>query len=60
MSLVTVAEVSEIASRIVDIALEKLIDRVIDIADHLIIDALEICGPDHNKVFVCQAIRNAL
>lgn len=59
-SFATAVEVLKIAYHAINMALEKLDKLVIDVAEHTIIDTLEICSSDQNKVFLCRAILNAL
>lgn len=40
--------------------MEKLDDRVIDLAQRMVIYALETCDVDHNKAFIEGALRSAL
>lgn len=55
----TVTKVSEIAGHAIDMALEKLDERVIIMAEQTIIGTLENCDSDYNKVFVRRAIWSA-
>lgn len=41
-------------------ALDKIDDRMIDVAEQTVINALETCDVDHNKAFVKGALRSAL
>lgn len=50
---------SERADHAINMALEKLNERVIDMAEQKIIDVLDNCDFDHNKVFIRWAIGSA-
>lgn len=41
-------------------AFDKLDDRVINIAEQTVVNALEICDEDYNKEFFKVALKNAL
>lgn len=59
-SFTTVSEVLKIADHAIKMALEKLDEWMISIASQEIIDRLENCHLDHNKVLVREAVRSAL
>lgn len=59
-TLTTAAEVSEIDDNAVTLASKMLDDRVIDIPEQTNIASLKNCASDHNKIYVCQAIRSTL
>lgn len=56
----TVEGAFDVAGCTIGMALKKMDERVIDIAEQTVIDALESGDSDHNRVFVRREIRNVL
>lgn len=52
--------VYKIAEALLQDAMEKLDDRIIDLAQKTVIDALETCDVDHNETFIKEALCSAL
>lgn len=59
-SFATAAKLSEIADHAIDMAREKLDERVISMAAQTIINTLNGFDSDHNKMYLRRAIRNTL
>lgn len=59
-SLATVAEVSEIPDHAISTALEKLDESVTDMARPTIINTLENCDSESNKMFARRVFQNVL
>lgn len=53
-------DVYNFVGKLMQEAISKLKDRVINIGEQTVVDALETCDVDHNKTFIKAALRNAL
>lgn len=59
MHLASRAYVRKVVERLMQEAIEKLNDHVIDISEQTVVDALKTCGVDRNKAFIKGALRKA-